>query len=41
MSDDHSIWVRVREDGTVEGFQGPKQREGVDVVRDADANQLP
>jgi hypothetical protein len=41
MSDDRSIWLRVDDDGTVEGFQGPKQHEGVEVVRDADANPLP
>lgn len=38
--DDHSIWVRVSESGDVQLFQGPKQHEGVRVVRDADAKQL-
>jgi hypothetical protein len=40
-SDDHSVWLRIDENGTVQGFQGPKQHEGVDVVRDADAKPLP
>jgi hypothetical protein len=41
QSDDKSIWVRVdTESGRVELFQGPKQHEGVRVVRDADADQL-
>jgi hypothetical protein len=39
-SDDKSIWLRVDADGTVVLFQGPKQTEGVRVVRDADAAQL-
>lgn len=38
--DDHSIWIRVDGEGNVQLFQGPKQKEGVRVVRDADANQL-
>lgn len=40
-SDDKSIWIRVDdESGQVELFQGPKQTQGVRVVRDADAAQL-
>ena len=40
-SADKSIWIRVsKEYGDVQLFQGPKQHEGVDIVRDADANQL-
>lgn len=35
------IWLRVEsESGDVQLFQGPKQTQGVRVVRDADANQL-
>lgn len=35
------IWIRVdKESGDVQLFQGPKQTQGVRVVRDADANQL-
>lgn len=41
VSDDHKFWVRMNaESGDVMLFQGPKQHEGVDVVRDADADQL-
>lgn len=39
-SADHSIWIRVDEEGNVLYFQGPKQREGVRIKRDADAKQL-
>jgi len=39
-SGDHSIWLRVSPTGEVDLFQGPKQTEGVRVVRDADANRL-
>jgi len=39
-SDDGSIWLRVDEDGSVLLFQGPKQKEGVEVVHDADAEPL-
>lgn len=40
-SEDKSIWIRVHmESGRVLFFQGPKQHEGVRVVRDADAEQL-
>jgi len=39
-SGDKSIWIRVDEGGRVLLFQGPKQINGVDVVRDADANRL-
>jgi hypothetical protein len=39
-SDDHSIWLRVDEHGSVVLFQGPGLHQGVPVVRDADANQL-
>ena len=39
-SADHSVWVRVGEEGDVQLFQGPKQHEGVEVHRDADAEQL-
>ena len=39
-SDDHSIWIRIDENGEVQLFQGPKQHEGVEVLRDADADQL-
>lgn len=34
------VWIRVDEDGNVLLFDGPKQNEGVDVLRDADANRL-
>ena len=39
-SADKSIWIRVDEEGSVRLFQGPKQINGVDVVRDADAKRL-
>jgi len=42
-SDDKSvgIWLRVdNESGSVLLFQGPKEHEGVRVLRDADADQL-
>ena len=39
-SADGSIWIRIEENGTVALFQGPKQREGVRVVRDAGAKRL-
>ena len=39
-SDDGSIWLRVDEHGSVLLFQGPKQKEGVEVVHDADAEPL-
>jgi hypothetical protein len=39
-SDDGSIWLRVDEHGSVLLFQGPEQKEGVDVVHDADAEPL-
>jgi hypothetical protein len=39
-SADHSIWVRIGEDGDVLLFQGPNQHEGARIVRDADANSL-
>lgn len=40
-ADDKSIWIRIDEEsGEVLLFQGPKQHEGVDIRRDADANQL-
>lgn len=34
------MWLRVDEEGSVLLFEGPKQREGVRVVRDADAEPL-
>lgn len=41
ISDDKKIWLRIAEEsGEVLLFQGPKQTEGVRVVRDADAAQL-
>lgn len=37
-----NIWLRLdKETGSVLLFQGPKQHEGVRVVRDADADPLP
>jgi hypothetical protein len=39
-SDDGSIWFRIDEGGDVRLFQGPAQKEGVDVIRDADAEPL-
>jgi hypothetical protein len=39
-SEDKSVWIRIDEEGNVLLFQGPKQREGVRVTRDADAQQL-
>jgi hypothetical protein len=39
-SADGTIWIRIEENGTVALFQGPKQREGVNVVRDAGAKRL-
>jgi hypothetical protein len=39
-SDDGRIWLRVSEQGDVVLFQGPAQKEGVDVLRDADAAPL-
>jgi hypothetical protein len=39
-SADHSIWIRVDEEGSVLLFQGPKQHQGVEVARDADAKPL-
>lgn len=39
-SDDKRIWIRVSHDGDVLLFQGPKQHQGEDVVRDADADPL-
>lgn len=39
-SDDGSIWLRVDEHGSVLLFQGPQQKEGVEVVHDADAEPL-
>ncbi|HEY3494608.1 MAG TPA: DUF4908 domain-containing protein [Polyangiaceae bacterium] len=39
-SDDGSIWLRVDQYGDVVLFQGPAQKEGVEVVRDADAEPL-
>jgi hypothetical protein len=39
-SADKSVWLRIDESGRVVSFQGPKQINGVDVVRDADANRL-
>ena len=39
-SADGTIWLRIEENGTVALFQGPKQREGVYVVRDAGAKRL-
>ena len=39
-SADGEIWIRIEENGTVALFQGPKQREGVNVVRDAGAKRL-
>jgi len=38
--EDKTIWIRVDGEGNVQLFQGPKQHEGVNVVRDADAKQL-
>jgi hypothetical protein len=35
-----NFWIRVDKNGTVLLFDGPKQTEGVRVVRDANANQL-
>lgn len=34
------FWIRVDKDGEVVLFDGPRQTEGVRVVRDANANQL-
>jgi hypothetical protein len=40
-SDDGTIWIRVDdESGRVLLFQGPKQHQGVNITRDADAEQL-
>ena len=39
-SDDGTIWLRVDEHGSVLLFQGPEQKEGVEVVHDADAEPL-
>lgn len=40
-SSDGAIWIRVDdESGEVLLFQGPKQHEGVRIVRDANADQL-
>lgn len=40
-SADKRIWIRVEDaSGEVLLFQGPKQHEGVDVHRDAEANEL-
>lgn len=39
-SGDGTVWIRVDEEGRVLLFQGPKQINGVNVVRDADANRL-
>lgn len=39
-SADGSLWIRVSESGDVLLFQGPKQQQGPDVVRDADADPL-
>ncbi|HEY6727068.1 MAG TPA: hypothetical protein VI197_23705 [Polyangiaceae bacterium] len=39
-SDDGAIWLRVDEHGSVLLFQGPEQKEGVEVVHDADAEPL-
>lgn len=39
-SDDGNIWLRVDEHGSVLLFQGPEQKEGVEVVHDADAEPL-
>lgn len=39
-SDDGSIWLRVDQRGEVLLFQGPSQKEGVEIVRDADAEPL-
>jgi len=39
-SDDGSIWLRVDQHGEVLLFQGPAQTQGVEVVRDADAEPL-
>jgi hypothetical protein len=40
-SDDRKMWLRIDvESGHIELFQGPKQRQAVDVVRDADADPL-
>lgn len=35
-----NFWIRVDKNGTVQLFDGPKQTEGVRVIRDANANQL-
>ncbi len=40
VSADRSVWIRVGDEGDVQLFDGPKQREGVEVVRDADADPL-
>ncbi len=37
---DPQFWVRVDADGTVLLFDGPAQREGVEVTRDANADPL-
>lgn len=39
-SDDGTIWLRVDEHGSVLLFQGPEQKEGVEVINDADAEPL-
>jgi hypothetical protein len=39
-SDDGSIWFRIDEGGDVRLFQGPSQKQGVEVIRDADAEPL-
>lgn len=40
VSADRTVWVRLSDDGDVLLFDGPKQKEGVEVVRDADADPL-
>ncbi|HEU5074197.1 MAG TPA: hypothetical protein VFU02_08490 [Polyangiaceae bacterium] len=39
-SDDGTIWLRVDERGSMLLFQGTQQKEGVEVVHDADAEPL-
>ncbi len=40
VSADRAVWVRISDEGDVLLFDGPKQKEGVEVVRDADADPL-
>jgi hypothetical protein len=41
VSGDSAIWLRIHEEsGEVMLFDGPQQTQGVDVIRDADADRL-